>query len=145
MILDKLPNGHFKVDEIVNMLKKHTAKKPIVDLQFLVDNIKYMNSARNYTIKIVKQEKDGSITPLNHVVAVIENARDLEVLKDEIKKTYKRITKKEAEPEKKVVAITTQVDDLAGSSPTARINKNSKAVYGAKMESGKGTNQDLGK
>lgn len=145
MILDKLPNGHYKVDEIVNMLKKHTAKNPVLDLQFLVDNIPYMNSARNYTVKIVKKEKDGTIKPLNHVVAVVETPRDLEVFKDEIKKAYKRITKKEVSPEKKVVAITTQIDDLKGSTPTARVNQNSDAAYGKRMESGRGTNQALGK
>lgn len=137
MILDKLPNNHFKVEEIVKVLKKHTAKNPVVDLQFLMDNLQFMDTARNYTIKLVKKDaKTGEVKSFGHVVVVVEKNLDLELLKDEIKKTYKRVTGQFVEPEKKVVAKTTQVDDLNGSNSDIRINKKSKAAYGKKIESG---------
>lgn len=136
MILDKLPNNHFKVEEIVKVLKKHTAKNPVVDLPFLMDNIQFMDTARNYTIKLVKKEKSGEVSSLGHVVAVVEDNLGLEILKKEIKDTYKRVTGKYVEPEKKVVAKTTQVDDLNGATSDIRINKDSDAVYGKKIKSG---------
>lgn len=137
MILDKLPNNHFKVEEIVKVLKKHAAKNPVVDLQFLMDNLQFMDTARNYTIKLVKKdEKTGEAKSLGHVVVVVEKPLDLEVLKDEIKKTYKRVTGQFVEPEKKVVAKTTQVDDLDGGNSDIRVNKKSKAAYGKKIETG---------
>lgn len=135
MILDKLPNNHFKVEEIIKVLKKHTAKKPTVDLQDLMNNLKYMDTARNYSIGLMK-EKDGKFERFGHVVAVIETDLDLQLLKNEIKQTYKRITGKLIEPEKKVVAKTTAVNDLEGETEALRVNKKSKAAYGKKIESG---------
>lgn len=136
MILDKLPNGHWSVDDIIKVLKKHTAKNPVVDLQFLKDNLGFMDTARNYTIKLVKKNDDGEIESIGHVVAVVATNLELELLKDEIKKTYKRVTGKLEEPEKKVVAKTTTIDDLEGGTSDVRINKKSNASYGQKMESG---------
>lgn len=136
MILDKLPANHFKVTEICELLKKHTAKEPIVDLEFLANNLAYMQQARNYTIKLVQKDAEGNWYSPNHVVAVVETPLDLEMLKDAIRKTYKRIKNTVPEPEKKVKAITTAVDDLAGSTETARINTKSKAKYGSKMKGG---------
>lgn len=136
MILDKLPQNHFKVEEIVKVLKKHTAKKPTIDLQFMMDHLKYTDTARNFTVPVMTQGKDGKWESKGHVVAVIENAHDLEVLRWEVKETYKRITGEFVEPEKKVEAVTTSVDDLAGGTPEARPNKKSKAKYGKKIESG---------
>lgn len=137
MILDVLPNGHFKVDEIVKLLEKHTAKKPVVDLDFLVDNMPLMNEARNYTVKIVQKDENGEWYSPAHVVAVIQNTRDLEVLKDAIRKTNKRIHGTTPEPEKKVRAITTAVDDLDGERAVNRRNTKSRAAYGKKMASGR--------
>lgn len=136
MILDKLPNGHWSVEKIINVLKKHTAKKPVVDLQDLMYNLQFMDTARNYTIGLMKETEDGKFERFGHVVAVVETNLDLEMLKDEIKKTYKRVSGKFVEPEKKVVAKTTAVDDLEGSSEKLRINNKSKAAYGKKIESG---------
>lgn len=138
MIYDKFPNNHFKVEDIVKVIKKHTAEKPTVDLQFLMDNIQFMDTARNYTIptNMVLNEKTGKWESRGHVAAVVVTALDLELLKDSIKKAYARVTGDFIEPEKKVVAKTTQVDDLNGSTSDIRINKNSKAKYGKKIESG---------
>lgn len=136
MILDKLPNNHFKVKEIIKVLKKHTAKDPVVDLQDLMDNLKYMDTARNYSIGLMKKKEDGTFERFGHVNAVVETNLDLEMLKDEIKKTYQRVMGKFVEPEKKIVAKTTAVDDLEGSTETPRINKKSKATYGKKIENG---------
>lgn len=137
MILDKLPNNHFKVEEIVKVLRKHTAKKPTVDLPFLMNNLKYMDTARNYTIKLAQKDAtSGEYTYPLHVVAVVETNLDLEVLKDEIKKANLRVTGEFVEPEKKVRAVTTQVDDLDGATEGIRANKKSKATYGQKIESG---------
>lgn len=133
MIIDKLPNGHWSVKEIIKVLKKHTAKKPVVDLQDLMDNLKYMDTAHNYTIGLMK-EKDGKFERFGHVVAVVATNLELEMLKDEIKKTYKRVTGNFMEPEKKIIAKTTTVNDLEGNSENIRINKNSKVSYGKKVK-----------
>lgn len=133
MILDKLPNGHWSVKEIIKALKKHTAENPVVDLQDLMDNLKYMDTAHNYTIGLMR-EKDGKFERFGHVVAVVETNLDLEILKDEIKKAYKRVNGRFVEPEKKVVAKTTTVDDLEGSSESIRINKKSDVSYGKKVK-----------
>lgn len=145
MILDKLPNGFFKVDEIVNVLKKHTAKKPIFDLEQIVNDMDYMQTARNFRLGTVKQnQKTGEWYSDTSVYAVIENNRDLEVLKDEIRKTYKRVKGETPEPEKKVRKVSTQIDDLDSLDPQPRVNTKSKSKYGEKMKSGKLTNQDAG-
>lgn len=136
MILDKLPANHFKTTQIVKLLEKHTATEPVVDLEFLANNLDCMQVARNYTIKLVQKNAKGEWYSPNHVVAVVETPLDLELLKDAIRKAYKRVKNKIPEPEKQVHAITTAVDDLAGSTERARVNTKSKAKYGKKMESG---------
>lgn len=132
----KLPDGHIDVDTALKVLEKHTATKPVVDLDFMVDNIRYMNSAHNYTMKLMKKNKDGKYYSDMHVAVVVRTDRDLENLKYAIKETAKRVGYADVEPEKKVRTITTQVDDKAGSTSTARINKESKTSYGSKMEKG---------
>ena len=42
MILDKLPTGFFSAEEIIKLLKKHTAKNPIVDIEQMVNDIDFM-------------------------------------------------------------------------------------------------------
>ncbi len=136
MIIDKLPASHYTVDEVVKMLEKHTKANPVVDLDFLVNNLDVMNTARNFTIKLVQKDGNGKLYSPYHIVAVVQNNRDFEVLKDAIKKAKKRVDHVDVKPEEKVNKITTQVDDLAGSTPTARINTKSKAKYGSKMKGG---------
>lgn len=141
MILDKLPNGFFKVDEVVNVLRKHTAKKPIFDLEQIANDLDYMQTARNFRLGVVKQKKTGEWYSDSSIYAVVETNRDLEVLKDEIRKTYRRVKGETPEPEKKVRKVTTQIDDLDSLDPQPRANTKSKAKYGESMKSGKLTNQ----
>lgn len=132
----KLPAGHISVEDAIKLIEKHTTKKPLVDLEFLKNNIKFMNSAHNYTIKLMQQDVGGKYYSGMHVAAVVRTDRDLENLKFAIKEAYKKATGRLVEPEKEVRAITTQVNDKAGSSSKLRVNKDSKAAFGAKIESG---------
>lgn len=141
MILDKFPNGFFSVDDLVKVLHKHTAKNPIFDLKQAVKDVDYMQVARNFRLGVVKQNKEGEWYSDSSVYAVIPNSRDLEVLKDEIKKAYKRITGETVEPEKKVTKVSTQVDDLTTFSEQPRTNTKSKSKYGDKIVSGSSSNQ----
>lgn len=142
MILDKFPNGFFHVDELVTVLNKHTAKEPIFDLEQAVNDVDYMQTARNFRLGVLTKNAKGEYECNTSVYAVIATPRDLEVLKDEIKKAYKRTTGKTAEPEKKVRKVTTQVDDLDSLSSQPRANTKSSSKYGEKMKSGKFSNQD---
>lgn len=134
-----LPAGHISTETAIKLIEKHTTKKPLVDLPFLVSNIPYMNSGHNYTIKLMQKNDDGEYYSATHVVAVVRTDRDLENLKYAIKEAVKRTTGCIVEPEKKVRTITTQVDDKQGSTEKARVNKKSKIKYGSKMESGSAT------
>lgn len=141
MILDKLPNGFFSVDDLVKVLHKHTAKKPIFDLKQAVKDLDYMQVARNFRLGVWKKNEEGKWYSDSSVYAVIPNNRDLEVLKDEIKKAYKRVTGETVEPEKKVTKVSTQVDDLTTLSEQPRVNTKSKSKYGDKIVSGSSSNQ----
>lgn len=134
--MENLPDGHINVETAIQVLKKHTAAKPVVDLEFMLNNIKYMNSAHNYTMKLMQRDSKGNYYSARHVAIVVETDRDLQNLKFEIKETYKRITGKMVEPEKTVRKVTTQIDDKAGETSKARVNTKSKAKYGSKIESG---------
>lgn len=137
--MDNLPQGHITTDKAVELINKHTKANPLVDIEFLNENIRYMNSARNYTIKLLQKNDKGQYYSGMHVVAVVETDRDLENLKYAIKEAYKRVTGRVVESEKRVRAVTTQVDDKAGSASNPRVNKKSKVKYGSKMESGSAT------
>lgn len=134
-----LPAGHISTEDAIKLISKHTAKNQIIDLQFLVDNIPFMNSGHNYTIKLLQKDNNGKLYSGSHVVAVVATDRDLENLKYAIKEAAKRVTGVMPEPEKKVRKITTQVDDKAGTTPKARENKKSKTHYGSKIETGYAT------
>lgn len=136
---NNLPAGHITTEQAIKLIEKHTAEKPLVDLGFLLNNIGYMNSAHNYTIKLMQKNKEGEYYSGLHVACVVRTDRDLENLKYAIKEAAKRITGRVIEPEKKVRAVTTQVDDKAGSNEKPRTNKKSKVKYGSKIESGSAT------
>lgn len=135
----KLPDGHISTDDAIKLIEKHSAKKPLVDLEFLMNNIPYMNSAHNYTIKLMQKDSKGNYYSGTHVAAVVRTDRELENLKYAIKEAHKKTTGRVVDPEKKVQAITTQIDDKNGTTEKARANTKSKAVYGAKIESGSAT------
>lgn len=140
---ENLPAGHISTEKAIRLIEKHTAQKPLVDLPFLVDNIKFMNSGHNYTIKLMQKNDKGDYYSGSHVVAVVRTDRDLENLKFAIKEASKRVTGRVVEPEKEVRTITTQVDDKNGSSEKARVNKKSKTKYGSKIESGSATVEEV--
>lgn len=143
MILDELPNNFYKVDDIIPRLKKHTAKQPIFDLQQIVDDLDYWQVAKNARLGVMAKNDKGEYYRIGSIYAVIPTARDLEVLKYEVKRVYERISGNTAEPEKKVKTVTTTVDDLDGTNPQPRRQKKNNTKYGEQMKSGKLTNQQL--
>lgn len=143
MILDVLPNNFYKVDEIVARLKEHTAEKPIFDLQQVIDDLDYWQVAKNARLGVMVKKGEGEYYRVGSIYAVIPTARDLEVLKYEVKQTYKRVSGQLVEPEKKVKTVTTTVDDLDGTNPQPRRQKKNTTKYGEQMKSGKLTNQQL--
>ena len=134
--MENLPAGHITVDEAIEVIKKHSASNPVIDLPFMLNNIRFMNSARNYTMKLLQKDDQGNYYSAMHVAIVVRTDRDLENLKYEIKEAYKRLTGKFVEPEKQVRAVTSQVDDKAGETSKVRVNAKSKAAYGDKIEVG---------
>lgn len=145
MILDKLPDNYYTADEVIARLKKHTAKNPIFDLQQIVDDLDYWQVARNPRLGVMAKNDKGEYYRIGSIYAVIPNQRDLEVLKWEVKETYKRVSGKTVNPEKKVRNISTTVDDLDGTNPQPRVNKKSETTkYGEKMKSGKLVNENTG-
>lgn len=145
MILDKLPNSFYKVEDVVKLLKKHSKKNPVFDLQVLETNLKYMQTARNFTMPVVTKDANGKIYSPGSIYAVVADNRDYEVLRWEIMKTIERVEKKIVNPDKEVKKVTTQVDDLNGSTSRVRVNKESKTKYGDKMVSMESTNEKVDK
>lgn len=145
MIIDKVPVelGFHKVDDVVAMLKKHTAQKPIFDLQQVVDDLDLWQVAKNARLGVVVKNDKGEYYKIGSIYAVLPTPRDLEVLKYEVKQTYKRVSGQSVEPEKKVKTVTTTVDDLDGTNPQPRRQKKNTTKYGEQMKSGKLTNQQL--
>lgn len=141
--MEKLPDSHISVDEAIKVIRKHTAKNPVIDLTFMLNNIRFMNSARNYTMKLLQKDKDGNVYSGMHVAIVVRTDRDLENLKYEIKEAYKRLTGKFVEPEKIVRKVTSQVDDKAGETSKLRVNTKSKAAFGDKIEKGDKTVEEV--
>ena len=92
----------------------------------------------------MKKDDKGNYYSNSSVYAVVADARDYEILKWEIKETYKRVTGKVAETDKKVKTVSTDVDDLNGNTPQPRVKKDkSNSKYGEMMKSGKLTNQEV--
>lgn len=144
MILDKLPNNFYSVEDITIRLQKHTAKQPIFDLQQAIDDLDYWQVARNARLGVMAKNKEtGEYYRIGSIYAVIPGTRDLENLKYEVKAAYKRVSGKTVEPEKKVRTVTTKVDDLESLDPQPRAERKDKTKYGEKMKSGKLTNQQM--
>lgn len=144
MILDKLPDGHITVDQAIQILKKHTAKKPTVDLDFALDSLNYIQVAKNATLKLMKQDAEGKWYSFNHVAVVMPTAREYEMYKWEVKQTVKRVSGKMPEPEKEVVSVSSMVDDLEGSNPQPRKDRKNKSKFGDPIVSKETTNEALG-
>lgn len=136
---NNLPDGHVSVQEAIDALEKHTAKKPIVDLEFMHNNIPYMNAAKNFTMPLMQKGDNGRYYSAMHVAVVVKTARDLENLKYAIKEAHKRVTGKVADPEKKIKKFTSQVKGDEDNTSNLRVNTESDAKYGDKMKSGHAT------
>lgn len=121
---NNLPPGFVTVDAAVELIKSDTRKDPVVDMDYLVSRIKWIEVAHNFRIPKIKRlpaekvtrNRYGKPIEFEHVGSVnvqINNSFEKELLRKTILDKFRELVGREYK-EKTVRATSTVADDAQG-------------------------------
>lgn len=88
--MENVPKGFISFDDAIKLIRKHTAKKPVVDLVFLASNRDYIEHGHNFTIHLVGLDENKKIVDRGTTWVTVRDDRDKFNLRGEIKEAVKR-------------------------------------------------------
>ena len=145
-----LPNGFIEVEDAVKLIESNTFDKPVVDINYLVGHLPWVELAHNFRIPVVRLltpdeykelmrrfpgRRPSELTRVKDETVTLRTSYEVELLKKAIKDNYKEITKHEYEA-KGTRGITTVIDEEKGTDASPRVTKNTIAKEGSIIGSG---------
>lgn len=139
---ETLAPGFITVAEALELINSFTREKPTVDINFLLDNMEYIQEKHNLTIKMaprlvkddkgrIKREADPSV----HIT--IRTTLEQEQVKDAIKRKYQEMTGKTLNvDELGLRRVTTEVGSTGNPDARPIYNSESKIKLGDTIQSG---------
>lgn len=129
-----LPRGFITIEEAIRLIESDTRKDPVVDTQFLLNNIPYLKLGQNYNIKLLTRADDGKIVENGNKYVQIITERDLVNLREAIGDHYKAVTGRLVDTNAIGLRRMTAVSDDE-KNPMARniVNTESKIKYGDEL------------
>lgn len=93
----QLPAGFVTVEEAINLIKKDKRDDAVVDLQFLVRNIPFLQTKHNYNIRLLKtvtdpNTKQRKVVRNGSVYVTLRTDYDTQILLRAIKDAYEERT-----------------------------------------------------
>lgn len=131
-----LPRGFITIQQAIALIESDTRKDPVVDTQFLLNNIPYLKLGQNYNIKLLTRDDNGNIVENGNKYVQILSERDLVNLREAISDHYKNVTGRVVDSNSIGLRRMTTVSDDE-KNPTARnmVNEESKIKYGDELSS----------
>ena len=121
---NNLPVGFISVDDAVKLIQSDTRQNPVVDMDWLISRVKWVEVAHNFRIPKIRRlpsdkvykTKRGKIVEYEHVGdanVAISNAFEKELLRKTIMDKYKELVGHEYK-ELHTRAVSTVADDAQG-------------------------------
>lgn len=137
------PSDILTVKEAIDLINSDTPTNPVVNNAKLIRNVEFLKAnfrggGMNYTIFLVKRNKDGKIVPNGVKWVAVTGSRDQTDLEYAITDHYKAVSGRSVDTDSiGLVQQTTVLDKKAGVSDTRpRRNKDGKLKLGDELVSG---------
>lgn len=132
-----LAPGFVTVEKAIELINSDTRKDPVVDVDFLLDNLPNMRTDLNYNIKLLKRDKDGKIVDNGCVFVTITTDWEKAQLEHAIVNHHKEATGKEIDPKSIGIRyLTTENDDSITGAAKIRVNEKPMTKVGDKLGGG---------
>lgn len=96
----QLAPGFITIDEAINLINKDTRDKATVDLDWMANNIDYVNEFKNFQIPLMDSDERGYAYRKGEAYVYVATAYEKEVLKHAIREAYRNRTGREANVDK---------------------------------------------
>lgn len=107
---NRLSPGFVTVDAALEMINAETREEPNVDISRLAENIEYLAPRHNFTIFLIKRNKDGKIVPNGNKPIYIANDYEKTLVEHAIITKFEELSRLKYNGEK-VRKISTSVTD----------------------------------
>lgn len=132
-----LPPGFVTVERAIELIESDTRKDPVVDTEFLLNNLPYLRADFNYNIKLLKRDDSGKIVDNGNVFVAIETDWDKAKLEHAITEHYKQMSGKDIDAKNIGIRyITTENDDSLDNAAKIRVNDKPMTKVGDKLGGG---------
>lgn len=124
---NNLSPGFISVEEAVKLIASDTRSNPVVDVNFMLNNIPFLRVNGNFNIKLLRRNEKGAVVENGSKFVQIANEWELAQLKHAIVEKKKELTGKDIDPETiGVRAMTTAIDEETN--PQGRLSVNDKPM-----------------
>lgn len=106
----RLSPGFITVDEAIEMINAETREEPHVDISRLAENIEYLAPRHNFTIFLIKRDKDGKIVSNGNKPIYIASDYEKTLVEHAIISKFEELSRMKYNGEK-VRKISTSVTD----------------------------------
>lgn len=139
------PSDILTVKEAIDLINSDTRTNPVVNNSLLIRNVEFLKQnfrggGMNYTIFLVKRDKDGRIVPNGKKFVAVTNNRDQTDLEYAITDHYKALSGRDVDTNQiGLMKQTTAIDQKEGNTDgMSRKNKSSKLKYGDDLTTSSG-------
>lgn len=133
-----LPVGFISLEKAVELIKSDSREEPKVDIGRLVKNLPFLHAKGNFTIFLIKRDKDGNIVSNGNKPVQVPSDYDKVILEKAIIDKYSELTRRAYDKDtsgihKISTSVTDASDDRAGNPdgrPGTEVNTDSKIKVG---------------